>query len=722
MASIEAFESALKEVVGARKLSQSKMSTLTEVALKSMDNDTQMVSILYRTHKSLSPSAKVWSLYAFDALARAARNRVNKNHITGNLTSEKGNCATFLLRIEGILDGLFQDLILSGSDELKEKAKKILDIWTKSNTFSSAVLSPLYALLKQAEKDKEPDQADTTNVAFTEPSAPALPPSQLSTSKPPATPLVNVDAVQSTLLALLSKAASNGGTTSTTVPISSQIAPNNVPLALLQQLAQTAQGNAAPSQPVPVSASVVPSLTTPNAVPVPQSFPYRDDHYESEHDHFNGPERGFPRDNHNDPHRDFRGGARDHGRGGRGRGRWGDRERLRDRSREFQRDLRPRRSRSRSPPGRYGGPGPRDARQHRYSQEHRAGLDGRAPAGPQAGKDEFGRDLRAESPQGSDSAASPAPPRAKPVIANIPSFAPSYSHAYTGGPSATLSISPSTSTAPASSEEPPVEGKVGLDAFDLTTFDPVQAASWEALGKAWAVTHGSMPTQEQLMQFVFSNMPLAQPQASAQAGAPPNRQQLQPSQQSQPQQYTQQPQYEDAGQYGRPGQERQWNAPQGPRAGWRGRAGGAGSFSGPGRGQARGRGDFGRGHGRGEFGRRGFGREGRGRGDHEYGNGRGAYNAVGRGYQEEETDAVTLSGGDDYSWQEQQQQGYPGEPYGNPQQSLQSPPPHSQHPQRSPPQNQDSPSQQAQGVSAAGGSAGKMQKVGDKWVFVRGAV
>ncbi|KAI0664297.1 hypothetical protein C8Q70DRAFT_228455 [Cubamyces menziesii] len=122
MATVEAFESALKEVVQAKRLSQSKMASLTEVALKCMDNDTQMVSILYRTHKGLSPSAKVWSLYAFDALARAARNRANKSNMTGNLSSEKGNCATFLLKIEGILDGLFQDLILSGSDELKRSA------------------------------------------------------------------------------------------------------------------------------------------------------------------------------------------------------------------------------------------------------------------------------------------------------------------------------------------------------------------------------------------------------------------------------------------------------------------------------------------------------------------------------------------------------------------------------------------------------------------------
>ncbi|KAI0629380.1 hypothetical protein C8Q77DRAFT_1143609 [Trametes polyzona] len=121
-------------------------------------NDVQMVSILYRTHRGLSTDAKGASLYAFDALARAARNRAVKNNLVGDLTAEKGNCATFLIRIEGILDGLYQDLLSTNNDSLKEKAKKILDIWTKQNTFSSAVLSPLYAMLKQTEKGDNKDQ------------------------------------------------------------------------------------------------------------------------------------------------------------------------------------------------------------------------------------------------------------------------------------------------------------------------------------------------------------------------------------------------------------------------------------------------------------------------------------------------------------------------------------------------------------------------------------
>ena len=87
-----------------------------------LQDDTQLVSILYRTHKGLSSSAKVWSLYAFDALARAARHQVNKNHIVAGVNAEQGNCATFLVKIQGVLDGLFRDLISSGNPELKVSA------------------------------------------------------------------------------------------------------------------------------------------------------------------------------------------------------------------------------------------------------------------------------------------------------------------------------------------------------------------------------------------------------------------------------------------------------------------------------------------------------------------------------------------------------------------------------------------------------------------------
>ena len=59
------------------------------------------------------------SLYAFDALARAARSSVTKRGVTGDVNSEKGNAATFLLKIEGVLDGLFRDMASLNNTEAK---------------------------------------------------------------------------------------------------------------------------------------------------------------------------------------------------------------------------------------------------------------------------------------------------------------------------------------------------------------------------------------------------------------------------------------------------------------------------------------------------------------------------------------------------------------------------------------------------------------------------
>ena len=74
-------------------------------------NDTQLVSTLYRTHKSLAPSFKVSSLYVFDALARAAKHQVNKQKLPLNDDLQAtGNAATFLSKLAGVVEGLFQDM------------------------------------------------------------------------------------------------------------------------------------------------------------------------------------------------------------------------------------------------------------------------------------------------------------------------------------------------------------------------------------------------------------------------------------------------------------------------------------------------------------------------------------------------------------------------------------------------------------------------------------
>jgi hypothetical protein len=81
------------------------------------------VSILYRTHKSLHPVCKVNGLYAFDALARAARSHATKHGQTADVKDGKGNCATFLQKMEGFLHGLFKDMLTIEGEEPKVSFK-----------------------------------------------------------------------------------------------------------------------------------------------------------------------------------------------------------------------------------------------------------------------------------------------------------------------------------------------------------------------------------------------------------------------------------------------------------------------------------------------------------------------------------------------------------------------------------------------------------------------
>lgn len=49
--------------------------------------------------------------------------------MTGDLNSKHGNCATFLLKMEGVLDGLFQDMVATGSSESKVSHAHPTDIF-----------------------------------------------------------------------------------------------------------------------------------------------------------------------------------------------------------------------------------------------------------------------------------------------------------------------------------------------------------------------------------------------------------------------------------------------------------------------------------------------------------------------------------------------------------------------------------------------------------------
>ncbi|TDL26663.1 hypothetical protein BD410DRAFT_763959 [Rickenella mellea] len=525
---MEAFESTLKEVVHGKRVSQSKMTKLTEIAMQNMENDTQLVSILYRTHKSLPVAAKVSSLYAFDALCRAARSHATKQGLTGDIHAEKGNSATFLLKVEGVLDGLVKDMISSEGSDAKEKTKKILDIWTKASTFSPAVLSRLSDLAAKAEKGKETKKSPT---ATSDPRVQQHTPPGVTTPPVPVTP--TAESAQATLLALLSGAAAaaagsaNGQTPANignpALVTASQPQLEPLQLALLQQLANKAHlGSVTPVQTVPVPVPVVPQYAPPNAgannMRIASSSPPRKQHpnsdrrdprFNSRHDEYS--ERNQGRDDYHDDRREYRGGRG--GFRGRGRddfkGRFGDRERFRDRDEEWGSAKRLRsRSRSRSPPhGRFAG-GRRDVktysppRRPTMPQHPHASSPGRLapPEAAETGKDEFGRDIRPASPEPDKIGAANDNGELHTIAAPTeqkqePTAEPSTS---------TASISEVTPVAAGSksSAASTTSGGGGLESFDIATFDFTNPASWVALGEAFKVTHGYLPSQEELMMLI----------------------------------------------------------------------------------------------------------------------------------------------------------------------------------------------------------------------------
>lgn len=158
---------------------------------------------------------------------------------------------------------------------------------------------------------------------------------------------------------------------------------------------------------------------------------------------------------------------------------------------------RSRQSRSRSP-------GP-----YRHSRDPRAA--GRPYSPPpkrddaQHGKDEFGRDIRTDSASSGGQISQPSgiDPRRNDV--------PRASNA--AGQPVTFTAQP-VQMPPVVLTLAPVTTGTGLAAIDMTKFDFSSPESWQKLGEAWKMTHGQLPNQEQLMAYVMSGGTVQLPAAT----------------------------------------------------------------------------------------------------------------------------------------------------------------------------------------------------------------
>lgn len=117
-----------------------------------------------------------------------------------------------------------------------------------------------------------------------------------------------------------------------------------------------------------------------------------------------------------------------------------------------------------------------------------------------AGKDEFGRDIRSPSVEASSVPAQRAPSEARQSADERSTWSRDRSPQSHRIPE----------KQPLESERKPMMAPTikagGLDSFDFSSFSPTDPACWKALGDAYTVTNGYLPSQEELMQYIMAQM------------------------------------------------------------------------------------------------------------------------------------------------------------------------------------------------------------------------
>lgn len=141
-----------------------------------------------------------------------------------------------------------------------------------------------------------------------------------------------------------------------------------------------------------------------------------------------------------------------------------------------------------------------------------------APGALQAGKDEFGRDIRQTSEEAADNRASGVRQRSLSTdkgndtitmdLVNSGSTRVSVDPASkaASGNAAAVTPTPNGTADASQSKIADSNGSGGLDTFDFTAFNPMSAESWVSLGKAFEFTNGYSPSQEELMMLVSGGM------------------------------------------------------------------------------------------------------------------------------------------------------------------------------------------------------------------------
>ncbi|CAK9780502.1 unnamed protein product [Cutaneotrichosporon oleaginosum] len=153
---LKAFDALLEKTVTSSRLSGSKVKDLQELALKAVAHDHHLVTSLLKLNTSLPPAstARISSLYVFDAIARAAKAASKGTHTSVSTERGRGNPASLLAKMEGVVDEWIQGMVDDGKGGVwsdgRDKTRKVVEIWRKGSTFPDSCVSQLAARIAAA--------------------------------------------------------------------------------------------------------------------------------------------------------------------------------------------------------------------------------------------------------------------------------------------------------------------------------------------------------------------------------------------------------------------------------------------------------------------------------------------------------------------------------------------------------------------------------------------
>ncbi|KAK6458790.1 uncharacterized protein RJT20DRAFT_123879 [Scheffersomyces xylosifermentans] len=231
MSVVQEFETIIKELptLKAPGVSGTRIKKLTDLALKNVDQESNLITILYSNCKAAPSSHKLGTLYVVDSIVRGYTEEAKKQNQKIDASAPEGTPASAVFKISELIESLIDDALeLSISTSQNLKISKLVDIWARAETFSPEIISRI--------RQKH----------FTSTTPPGSPPkSSVEPVKPAAE---NKDSKDSTsilsALASLAKTSSPGSSNPQTV------SGDNKANTILSQLSALS-GNANPSNNVP---------------------------------------------------------------------------------------------------------------------------------------------------------------------------------------------------------------------------------------------------------------------------------------------------------------------------------------------------------------------------------------------------------------------------------------------------------------------------------------